>query len=228
MRKEKLISPSRMDKYNFMINTVFERCFRELCEKYVTGRLIDIGCGEKPYKHLLEDLVTDHVGIDHCGTPHDRSNIDIIGTAYSIPKENNYFDSAICTAVLEHLEEPGLAINECYRVLKTGSYAIYSVPFIWHLHEEPRDFYRFSKYGLQYLFEKTGFTIVEVRPLSGFILTFLQLHIYLVKGKFNKGLIKFFGIFEFYNFIVQRLGVFLNKFDRSYAWTWMNVIVVQK
>jgi SAM-dependent methyltransferase len=228
MGRVKPISPARTDRYNLMINTVFEKCFKELCEKYITGRLIDIGCGEKPYKHLLEGLVTDHVGIDHCGTSHDRSNIDIIGTAYSIPVESNSFDSVICTAVLEHLEEPELAIKECYRVLKTGGYAVYSVPFIWHLHEEPRDFFRFSKYGLKYLFEKTGFAVVEIRPLSGFILTFLQLHIYLVMGKFNKGIIRFLGIFELYNFIIQRLGIFLNKFDRSYAWTWMNVVVAHK
>jgi len=40
--------------------------------------------------------------------------------------------------------------------LEAGGIAIYSVTFVWHLHEEPRDFYWFSKYGLRYLLEKTG------------------------------------------------------------------------
>lgn len=211
-----------------MINTVFERCFIKLCEKYITGRLVDIGCGEKPYSYVLKDLVTEHIGVDHMMTSHDKTNVDVFGTAYSIPVPSNSFDSAICTAVLEHLEEPEQAIRECYRVLRTGGYAIYSAPFIWHLHEEPRDFYRYSKYGLQYLFEKSGFTVVEVKPLSGFVLTFLQLHLYLCKGKFNKGIVRYLGLFEVYNFIIQRIGLLIHRFDKSYSWTWMYVIVVQK
>jgi SAM-dependent methyltransferase len=80
--------------------------------------------------------------------------------------------------VLEHLEEPEAAIRECHRVLRPGGTAIYTVPFIWHLHEEPRDFFRYSKYGLRYLFEKVGFEIVELRALSGFWVTFGQLFVY--------------------------------------------------
>ena len=126
-------------------------------EHYIKGRLIDIGCGTKPYRDLLVPFVTEHIGVDHEETFHDKSNIDRFGTAYDIPYEAESFDSALCTAVLEHLEEPEQALRECHRVLKPGGVAIYSVPFIWHLHEEPRDFYRYSKYGLKYLFEKVGF-----------------------------------------------------------------------
>lgn len=90
------------------------------------------------------------------------------GSAYEIPAEDDAFDSALCTAVLEHLEEPESAIRECHRVLKPGACAVYTVPFIWHLHEEPRDFFRYSRYGLEYLFKKVGFEIVELEALSGF------------------------------------------------------------
>jgi ubiquinone/menaquinone biosynthesis C-methylase UbiE len=134
-----------------LVQGIFQRIFRKEAHKYLSGRLIDIGCGTKPYKDLLAPYVTEHVGIDHPNTLHDKSNIDRFGTAYEIPASDESFDSAICTAVLEHLEEAELALKECWRVLKQGGIAIYSVPFIWHLHEEPRDFYRFSKYGLKYL-----------------------------------------------------------------------------
>jgi SAM-dependent methyltransferase len=77
-------------------------------------------------------------------------------------------------------------LRECWRVLKAGGVALYAVPFIWHLHEEPHDFYRDSKYGLQYLFAKTGFEILELRPLSGFLVTFGQLFVYYLH-RFNHG-----------------------------------------
>lgn len=220
--------PSENDPNIFLINRIFEENFLELSNKYIKGRLIDIGCGVKPYKEMLSHLVDTHVGVDHTQTGHDKSNIDLFGTAYNIPAENENFDSAICTAVLEHLEEPENAIRECYRVMKTGGYAIYSVPFIWHLHEEPRDFFRYSKYGLQYLFEKVGFEVIEIRPLSGFAVTFIQLHLYILNGKFNKGIIKRIGVVRLYSYLMQRLGLFLNKHDNTKQWTWMYIIVAKK
>ncbi len=220
--------PSLNDPDNYLVNKIFEDNFTELTNKYINGKLIDIGCGIKPYKEMLSHLVTEHVGVDHHITVHDKSNIDLFGTAYQIPCNDDVFDSAICTAVLEHLEEPEQAIRECFRVLKKGGHAIYSVPFIWQLHEQPRDFFRYSKYGLQYLFEKAGFEVIEVRPLSGFAVTFIQLHLYIIKGKFEKGIIKKMGIIRLYSYLMQRFGLFLNKKDNTKEWTWMYTIVAKK
>ena len=153
---------------NILVNHIHDRHLKQFASEYLSGNLIDIGCGTKPYKELLSAFVTEHIGVDHQDTLHDKSNIDRFGTAYDIPAKDSEFDCALCTAVLEHLEEPEMALKECWRVLKRGGIAIYSVPFIWHLHEEPRGFYRFSKYGLKYLFGKVGFEIVEIKSLSNF------------------------------------------------------------
>jgi SAM-dependent methyltransferase len=213
--------------FNLMIYQLFETYFFQQSKKYFSGKLIDIGCGSKPYFEQLKSTVTEHIGVDHELSIHDHSKIDLVGTAYNIPSDDNVFDSALCTAVLEHLEEPELAIRECYRVLKPDGIAIYSVPFIWHIHEEPRDFFRYSTFGLEYLFTKSGFEIIEIKPLSGFIVTFLQLHLYFISGKLNKGLIKNLGIFKAYVFFINRLGLLLNKFDKSYSWTWMYLVTAR-
>lgn len=214
-------------KFNHMIFGLFESYFFKQAEKYFKGKLIDIGCGNMPYYDALRPLIDEHVGVDHELSIHDKSKFDLVGTAYSIPSDDNYFDSALCTAVLEHLEEPELAIRECHRVLKPGGIAIYSVPFIWHIHEEPRDFYRYSNYGLEYLFTKAGFEIIEIKPLSGFMVTFLQLHLYYLKGKLNRGLIRKSGAFDAYVYLINRFGLWLNKFDTSYRWTWMYVVTAK-
>jgi ubiquinone/menaquinone biosynthesis C-methylase UbiE len=70
---------------------------------------------------MLKPNVTQHVGIDHADTLHDKASIDLLGTAYAIPVADEYFDTAICTAVLEHLEEPDRATKETKRVLKRGA-----------------------------------------------------------------------------------------------------------
>jgi SAM-dependent methyltransferase len=158
---------------------------------------------------------------------HDKSNIDLLGDAYNIPVSLESFDTAVCTAVLEHLEEPELAIRECFRVLQPGGYAIYSVPFIWHLHEEPRDFYRFTKFGLQYLFQKVGFEIVELEALSGFWVTFGQLLVYNLY-RFNKGPLRWFKIVDLLGLLIQGLAYSLDKVDKTERWTWMYMIVIKK
>jgi ubiquinone/menaquinone biosynthesis C-methylase UbiE len=167
--------------------------------------LIDIGCGIKPYRELLRPYVNEHVGVDHEESVHDQSQIDYFGTAYKIPVSANSFDTALCTSVLEHLEEPEAALRECFRVLKAGGVAIYAAPFIWHLHEEPRDFYRFSKYGLTYLFEKAGFEILELFPVMGFWGTSSQLLVYKLY-QYNRSIVSLTGLIPALGWLLQSFG----------------------
>jgi ubiquinone/menaquinone biosynthesis C-methylase UbiE len=212
---------------NWLINNLLEEALFSSAAQYLRGRLIDIGCGTKPYGKKLASLVSEHVGVDHAGTQHDSSKVDLFGTAYSIPVEDCSFDSAICTAVLEHLEEPELALRECHRVLKPGGVAIYAAPFIWHLHEEPRDFYRYSTYGLRYLFNKAGFEIIEIRPLSGFWVTFGQMFAYYIY-RFNRGPLRWLRVIDAFAWLVQAFAYCADKIDRAEGWTWMYLVVARK
>lgn len=200
---------------------------KQCASRYLKGNLIDIGCGTKPYKDLLAPYVTLHIGVDHLASMHEKSNIDQVGTAYQIPADNASFDSAICTAVLEHLEEPEQALRECYRVLKPGGVAIYSVPFIWHLHEEPRDFYRYSNHGLKYLFEKVGFQIIELKALSGFWVTFGQLFVYNLY-RLNRGPLRWLRIIDAMGLSIQAVAYGLDKIDKTEQWTWMYMVIARK
>jgi SAM-dependent methyltransferase len=213
--------------HNWLVNTLHEEALFPAAAQYLHGRLIDIGCGIKPYRGQLSARITEHVGVDHSATQHDTSNVDLFGTAYSIPAENCSFDSALCTFVLEHLEEPEAALRECHRILKPGGTAIYSVPFIWHLHEEPRDFYRFSKYVLFHLFNKTGFEILELKVLSGFWASFGQLLVYNLY-RFNRGPLSWLRIMDGIGWVLQRISYWADRIDRTEIWTTGYLVVVRK
>lgn len=212
---------------NILVQWIVQKNISEFGRKYLNNRMIDIGCGIKPYKRLLAPFITEHVGLDHKDSYHDASNVDLFGSAYQIPVEDASFDSALCSAVLEHLEEPEQALRECHRVLKQGGIAIYSVPFIWHLHEEPHDFYRFSKYGLEYLFRKVGFEVVEIRALSGFWVTFGQLFVYNMY-RINRGPLRWLRIIDIMGLFVQGLSYYIDRMDKTEQWTWMYLVVVRK
>ncbi len=218
-----------MFQKKWLVNKIGNKALGEALSQFAKGRLIDIGCGDKPHKDMVAPYVSEHVGVDHEDTTHDKSNVDLIGTAYRVPVEDAYFNTALCTAVLEHLEEPNQAIKETSRILKKGSYAIYTVPLVWHLHEEPRDFYRYTKYGLKYLFEKNGFKIVVLKALAGFWVTFGQELVYYLL-RFRKGgkLNPRWWIIPIVGIAIQATSYFLNKFDHSEGFTWAYLVVAQK
>jgi SAM-dependent methyltransferase len=212
---------------NWLVRTRVEKALRAAAPKYFRGRLIDIGCGIKPYGELLAPYVDRHIGVDHPGTSHDRSSIDLYGTAYDLPVRDASFESALCTAVLEHVEDPQHALRECFRILVPGGHAVYTVPFIWHLHEEPRDFFRFSKYGPHHLFEKAGFEIVELKALSGFWVTFGQLLVYNLY-RANRGPLRWLRIVDAVGLLIQGFAYALDRIDRTEQWTWMYLVVARK
>ena len=212
---------------NMLVNRIHDQHLQRFASRYLHGRLIDIGCGNRPYASMLAPFVTAHVGVDHAGTAHDLDRADLVGTAYALPVPDASFDSALCTAVLEHLEEPEAALRECHRVLKPGGIALYSVPFIWHLHEEPRDFFRFSRHGLGYLFGKVGFEVVVLKPLSGFWVTFGQLLVYNLY-RHNRWILRRLRLMDLLALVVQGAAYGLDRLDRAEEWTWMYMVVARK
>lgn len=218
---------ARKSIHNLLIYKFHDQALERVASQYLMGKMLDIGCGVKPYAAMMRPFVTEHIGVDHEGSLHSKGNVDLLGTAYNIPAPDASFDSAICTSVLEHLEEPEQALRECYRVLKSGGVAIYSVPFIWHLHEEPRDFFRFSKYGIDYLFTKAGFEVVEISALSGFWGTFGQMFVYNLY-RYNRGPLCWFKIVDATALLIQGLAFVLDRIDRAEKWTSLYLVVARK
>ena len=216
-----------MKVYNVLIRRLLKKNIKKYAEKYLVGKLIDIGCGTKQYKELLSPFVDEHVGVDYSETLHGLENVDIVATAYNIPVDESSYDSVLCTEVIEHLEEPELAFNEFLRILKPGGYALITNPFIWHLHEEPRDFYRYSKHGLRYLATKVGFEVVEIEPVGGFWITFGQLFVYWLHT-YNRGIIRYTMIIPVVGAFVQVAAVALNKISYKPQWTSHYISVLKK
>ncbi len=211
---------------SWLVHYILEKELRRIAERYVTGRLLDVGCGEKRYKELLSPFVTGHIGVDHPGCLHERSNIDVYAQAYDLPMADKSFDVVFSTAVLEHLEEPDKAIAEAARVLRIGGIAIYSVPLFWHIHEAPRDFYRFTRYGLQHLFEKNEFEIIQIQELSGFWVTFVTETLYYLEWLFGKSPVRI--LIPPFGRALQLMALWINRYDRSTMFTWMYLVVARR
>lgn len=143
---------------------------------HVTGNMLDIGCGQKPYRKLF--AVSSYTGLefDTAENQKQKGGDDVFFYAGGrFPFNDSQFDSALSTEVLEHVFEPDLFLTEINRVLKKGGVFLLSVPFVWDEHEQPYDYGRYSSFGLKYLLEKHGFEIVESKKSMPDIRTLCQL-----------------------------------------------------
>ena len=135
---------------------------------HLGGKLLDFGCGRKPFENLF--FVTEYIGIDIEQTGHDHKNskVDIYYDGWKIPFANETFDAVFCSEVLEHIFNPNEILTELNRVMKTNAKILITVPFSWNEHETPFDYARYSSFGIKHLLETNGFKIVEHKKSGNF------------------------------------------------------------
>ena len=140
-------------------------------EPKLRGKLLDVGCGKKPYASLLS--CTQHIGVDVATSPHRGQQMDQIFDGVILPFEDGEFDSLLCTEVLEHCTDPQRLTREMWRVLRPGGYALITAPMVYHHHEEPWDYQRLTRYGMQWVAGQAGFSVEWIQPRGGVYTTAL-------------------------------------------------------
>lgn len=126
------------------------------------GRLLNAGCGDRTYEYVYQTKITSQVRLDWPKTLHDRSKVDVFGDVSRLPFGEHSFDVILCTEVLEHVRDPMATLLEFFRVLRPGGSLVVSVPFLYQIHEQPYDFYRYTYFGLRHLFLQSGFVIEKL------------------------------------------------------------------
>lgn len=142
-----------------------------------SGRMLDFGCGSKPYKALFE--VDEYIGLDYDGEGHDHTNeeIDFFYDGKTIPFDDKSFDCILATEVFEHLFNPDEILKEMHRVLRPGGKLLITCPFAFSEHEQPIDFARYTSFGIKDLVQRNGFKIIRQEKLGNAIEAIWQFRI---------------------------------------------------
>lgn len=132
------------------------------------GRVIDLGCGTRPFEQDILKFANEYIGVDWGNTLHELRAEIVSDLNKPLPIPDEFTDHVVTFEVLEHLAEPSLMLAEAFRILRHGGGLTLSVPFQWWVHEEPWDYYRFTRYGLCHLLKKAGFINISVSSTTGF------------------------------------------------------------
>lgn len=181
--------------------------------------VLDAGAGESVHSSLFQHTryYTVDKGIGDCTW--DYSRVGTIGDIHALPFKTGAFDAVINIQVLEHLQEPGQAIKEMARVLKPGGQLVLTTVMDWEIHQHPNDFFRFTRFGLTYLFDKAGLES-RVEALGGFF-WLLAFRLINVLSFFQKGWrwIVFVLLAPFFGFLLPAILYVLDPLDKKRDYT---------
>ena len=154
-------------KYNWLANHKIVAAL-ERVRGHARGELLDVGCGSKPFAPVFAGRVRRYWGSDLAGSRYlGAARPDAYATAESQPFRPGTFDTVLGLSMLTYLPQPLKMLQEARRVLKPGGVLILEFTQMVPLHDEPHDYFRFTRYGAEWLLGQAGFETLEVVPIGG-------------------------------------------------------------
>jgi SAM-dependent methyltransferase len=164
--------------------------------------VVDVGCGKAPHhKHITYEK---YIGVDiedRGGVP----DVVIADVNNGIPLPDATANLVICTETLEHTKKPHFVVSELYRITKRGGTVLLTAPMVWPVHEAPYDFFRYTNFGMEYLFKEAGFTEVRIQPSNGYLYSMCQLAQLYMRHPFSRPIV----------WMLNLIGFLAYKFERN-------------
>lgn len=138
------------------------------------GRVLDFGCGQQPYRHIVEQGGGEYFGFDRADFPANVSGADV-GDDILITGRR-WADAILCNQVAQYWPDPLTTLKGLRELLVDGGHLVMTYPTTW-AEVEPQDLWRYTSAGMAHLLERADLHVVhhEARywvDLSGFELVF--------------------------------------------------------
>jgi len=151
----------------------FERRIDDAVAEFAAGLpegswVLDAGAGETRHagafrrqRYVAVDLAVGDPGWDY-------SRLDCVADLTALPFRDGGFSACLNVVTLEHVPEPQRVVAELFRVLAPGGRLLLIVPASWEIHQAPHDYYRYTRYGVEYLIRSAGGQVIRIEPMGGF------------------------------------------------------------
>jgi SAM-dependent methyltransferase len=135
--------------------------------EHARGRLLDLGCGKVPLYAAYRPLVDEVTCVDWSEDPDATRHLDLKHDLNTpLPLESARYDTVILSDVLEHIRAPEGLLREVTRVLAPQGKLLLNVPFMYWLHEQPHDYFRYTEHALRWLVQQCGLEVVSLEALG--------------------------------------------------------------
>jgi SAM-dependent methyltransferase len=151
----------------------FEAAIEDAVERFAASlppgsRVLDAGAGEGNYRAYF--AAQRYIGLDLAvgDSAWDYSKLDVVGDLAALPFRDAVFNASLNVVTLEHVKEPARVLAELSRTLAPAARLLLIVPHEWEEHQQPHDYFRYTRYGVEYLLRQAGFEGLDIRPVGGF------------------------------------------------------------
>jgi predicted SAM-dependent methyltransferase len=111
------------------------------------------------YNRNLVEKETEWLGLDFQA----GNNVDVVADIENETKlPSDYFQTVLCSEVMEHLYKPWDALKEMHRLLKKDGYILITTLFSFPIHGYPDDYWRYSPSCMERLMKDAGFRDIKV------------------------------------------------------------------
>jgi len=133
-----------------------------------SARVLDAGAGEGQYAHHFGHCRYTGVDLGIGDEAWNYGQLSAVADLVALPFADGVFDASLNVVTLEHVREPAAVLRELRRTLRPGGRLLIIVPHEWEEHQQPHDYFRYTRYGMRYLLESAGFAEVQIEPVGGF------------------------------------------------------------
>jgi SAM-dependent methyltransferase len=161
--------PRGLRNYILHFEAAIEDAVRRFASSLPRGaRVLDAGAGEGHYRSFF--AIQRYIGLDLAvgDSAWDYSKLDVLGDLTALPFRDAVFDATLNIVTLEHVRDPARVLRELARTLAPAARLLLIVPHEWEEHQQPHDYFRYTRYGVEYLLRQAGFEGLDIRPVGGF------------------------------------------------------------
>jgi SAM-dependent methyltransferase len=136
-------------------------------QQRIHGAVLDVG-GEKHSTVLYRLQPSDKTSAWLFLNVNPMTDPDILADGAHPPLHSASVDTVLCLETLEHVTKPERVVLEIARILRPGGVAILSMPFLYHLHSQPYDYWRFTRYAAERMVQKAGLQVTQTYVVGRF------------------------------------------------------------
>jgi SAM-dependent methyltransferase len=163
------LAPTPLARHIFHFESAIEAAVGEFARSLAPqARVLDAGAGEGGYRQHFSAQRYTGLDLGVGDAAWDYSQLDVLGDLAALPFRDAAFDATLNIVTLEHVREPARVVAELARVLAPGGRVLIIAPHEWEEHQQPHDYFRYTRYGLRYLLDQAGFREMDVQPVGGF------------------------------------------------------------